>query len=131
MDNNFQAIKIIAFDEKATYQSDPNSELRHVVLILSAVVPPAWSKYFNACWTSHLYMKKRKASASGDRLTIYCVPDELQNFHIPELNKVIAETNRAYEQYLVDAKRVADAQAQRDAAEKANLAALKSSLKFD
>jgi hypothetical protein len=131
MDRNFQAIKIIAFDDKATYQSDPHSELRHVVLTLSAVVSEKWSKHFNACWTSHLYMKKRKASASGNRLTIYCVPDELQKFHIPELNKVIVETNQAYEQYLIDAKRAADAQAQRDAAEKANLAALKSSLKFD
>lgn len=131
MDNNFQAIKIIAFDDKATHQSDPNSALRNVVLILSAFAPADWSKHFNACWTSHLYMKKRKASASGNRLMICCVPDELQNDHIPELNKVIAETNLAYQKYLIDAKCAAAARAERDAAEKANLAALKSSLKFD
>lgn len=130
MSNNFEDIKIIAFDDKATYRSDPNSALMHVVLNLSASAPYEWSNYFNQRWKSHLYMMKRNASVSGKRLEIYCVPDELQKDHIPELNKVIAETNQAYRQYLVQAKREADAQAEREAAEKAKLAEIKSNLKF-
>lgn len=131
MNNNFEDIKIVALDDKATYRSDPNSALMHVVLTLSASVPHEWSCYFNQCWKSHLYMMKRNASVSGKRLEVYCVLDELQDDHIPELNKVIAETNQAYRQYLARAKREADAQAASDAAEKAKLAEIKSNLKFE
>ena len=130
MSNNFEDIKIVAFDDHATYRSDPNSALMHVVLTLSASAPCEWSDYFNQRWKSHFYMKKRNASVSGKHLEIYCVPDELQEDHIPELNKVIAETNQAYRQYLVRAKDEADAQAERNAAEKVKLAEVKNNLKF-
>lgn len=131
MTSSFEDIKIISFDDKATYRSDPSSALMHVVLNLSVSAPYEWSNYFNQCWASHLYMMKRKASVSGKRLEIYCVPDELQKDHIPELNKVISETNQAYRQYLVRTQKEADAQAARDAAEKAKLADIKNNLKFD
>jgi hypothetical protein len=130
MSNKFEDIKIIAFDDTATYKSDPNSALMHVVLNLSASAPYEWSNYFNQRWKSHLYMMKRNASVSGKRLEIYCVPDELQKDHISELNKVIAETNQAYRQYLAHAKREADAKAESEAAEKAKLAEIKNNLKF-
>jgi hypothetical protein len=131
LSNNFEDIKIIAFDDKATYKSDPNSALMHAVLNLSASAPYEWSNYFNQRWNSHIYAMKRKASVSGKRLEIYCVPDELQNDHIPELNRVIAEANQAYRQYLAKTKREADSQASREAAEKAKLAEIKNNLRLE
>jgi hypothetical protein len=131
MATNFEDIKIVSLNDKATYKSDPNSALMNVVLDLSASVPYDWSNYFNQRWTAHIYMKKRKASVSGKRLEIYCVPDELQKDHIPELNKIISETNQAYRQYLMRTQYEADAQAARDAAEMARLADIKSTLKFE
>jgi hypothetical protein len=127
---SFEDIKIVSFDEKET-RSDPNSALMHVVLNLSESVPYEWSRYFNQRWDSHFYMMKRRASISGRRLEIYCVPDELQKHHIPELNKVIAETNQAYRQYLGRVQQDEEARAAREAAEKAKLAEIKKNLKFD
>lgn len=47
-----------------------------------------------------MYMMKRRASVSGDGLEIICMPDELEKNHLPELNKIIAETNAAYQSYV-------------------------------
>lgn len=70
--------------------SDPNMALFNIVLNLSASAPYEWADYFNAGWQQHIYMMKRRASVSGRRLTIDCVPDELEKDHIPELTKIIA-----------------------------------------
>lgn len=44
-------------------------------------------------------MMKRRAEVAGRNLEVYCTPSELQE-HINELNKVIAETNTAYQAYV-------------------------------
>ena len=125
MESVFQHIKIVSFDETATHKSD-----RISVLVLSASAPYEWSNYFNQRWTQHFYMMKRNASVSGMRLEVYCVPDELQNL-IPELNKVITETNQAYQQHLAQIQQQAAQQAAADVVEREKLAQIKSSLKFD
>jgi hypothetical protein len=130
MASEFQDIKIVSFDDEATHKSDPSSALVNAVLNLSASAPYEWSNYFNQRWSQHFYMQKRKASASGMRLEVYCVPDELKNL-IPELNKVIAQTNQAYQQYLAQAQQQAEQQAAADAVEREKLAQIKNSLKFD
>lgn len=68
---------------------------------------------------------------SGKHLEIYYVPDELQKEQIPELNKIISETNQVYRQYIMRMQHEANAQAAKDADEMAKLAEIKSTLKFD
>ncbi len=75
----FQPIKIVSFDDKATYKTDQSSSLINAVLNLSASVPADWANYFNQQWEQHFYMMKRNARISGSRLEVYCVPDDLQN----------------------------------------------------
>jgi hypothetical protein len=130
MTNEFQDIKIVSFDDDATHKSDPSSALVDAVLNLSASAPYEWSNYFNQRWAQHFYMRKRNASVSGMRLEVYCVPEELEDL-IPELNKVIAETNQAYQKYLAQTQQKAAQQAAADAAEREKLAQIKSSLKFE
>lgn len=131
MDNDFEDIKIVAFNDQETRRGDPNLALMHLVLQLSASAPHEWAQYFNECWRSHFYMMKREARVSGDRLEIYCVPDELEKHHIPELKKVASQTNQAYRQYLARRRQAADAQAAKEAEERDHLAEIKSRLKFD
>ncbi|MGF6400594.1 hypothetical protein ABH905_004260 [Pseudomonas frederiksbergensis] len=131
MMTEFEDIKIVSLDDKASYKSDPSSALMHVVLSLSASAPYEWSNYFNQRWLQQSYHMKRNASVSGKRLEIYCVPDELQNVHIPELNKVIGETNDAYRLQLADGQQKAAAQVAAEAAEQEKLASIKAGLKFD
>ncbi|KNH27953.1 hypothetical protein [Pseudomonas farris] len=131
MMTEFEDIKIVSLDDKASYKSDPSSALMHVVLSLSASAPYEWSNYFNQRWLQQFYMMKRNASVSGKRLEIYCVPDDLQNDHIPELNKVIAETNHVYRQHLAHTQKKAATQRAAEAAEREKLASIKAGLKFD
>jgi hypothetical protein len=127
----FEDIKIIAMDDGASYNSEPNTQMMHIVLTLSASAPYEWSQYFNDCWQHQLYMMKRRATASDKRIEIYCVPDELQQHHIPQLNKVIAETNAAYRGYVEKSQRDAAKRADAEARERSELSKIKSDLKFD
>ncbi|MCO8312550.1 hypothetical protein [Pseudomonas mandelii] len=131
MMTEFEDIKIVSLDDKTSYKSDPSSALMHVVLSLSASAPYEWSNYFNQRWLQQFYMMKRNASVSGKRLEIYCVPDDLKNDHIPELNKVIAETNQVYRQHLAHTQQKVATQAAAEAAEREKLALIKAGLKFD
>ena len=130
MTTDFQPIKIVAFDDKATYKTDPSLALVNAVLNLSSSAPAEWADYFNQRWEQHFYMMKRNAYVSGDRLETYCVPNELQNL-IVEFNKIIAETNTAYAQYWAQKQHEAAQKAAAEAAERENLAKIKSGLKFD
>lgn len=131
MASPFEDIKIVAMNDKESYKSEPKTHMMHVVLNLSASAPHEWAQYFNDRWQQQFYMMKRRASASGKRLEIYCVPDELQQHHIPVLNKVITETNAAYRAYVEQTQLAAAERTAEEAREQAELADLKSKLKFD
>lgn len=130
MSIEFNDITIIEMDDEATYKPDPNSALYDIVLKLSGSAPYDWADYFNGRWQQHIYMMKRRANVSGASLTIHCVPDELQKDHIPELNKIITETNQKYKAHLfeVEAKKQVDAKTA--SKEKDMLSDLKNNLKF-
>lgn len=130
MSSEFEYIKIVSFDDEATYKTEPSSALVNAVLNLSASPPSDWANYFNERWKQHFYMMKRNAQVSGNRIEVYCVPDELQNL-IVELNKVIAETNQAYAQYMMKMQQKAVQESAEVATEREHLAQIKSTLKFD
>jgi hypothetical protein len=67
MSDQFTGIKIVALDDEASCPSGQGALLR-LVLKLSQSAPSAWSQYFNDAWQQHLYIMKRRASVSGDRL---------------------------------------------------------------
>lgn len=130
MSSEFEDIRIVAMDDEASYKSEPNTQMINVVLNLSASAPHEWASYFNSRWQHHFYMMKRRASVSGKRLEIYCVPEELQQ-HIRELNKVIAETNAAYQSHTQQIQAAEAERATVETRERAELANLKSKLNFD
>jgi len=102
-----------------------------LVLRLSQSVPYPWAQYFNQAWQRHFYASKRRASVHGDRLEIICMPDELQVDHLPELNKVIAETNAAYRTHVSEQSRLRQQADNEAAKQKDQLSKLKDRLKFD
>jgi hypothetical protein len=76
-------------------------------------------------------MMKRDASVSGNRLQIECMPEEVKPDHLPEANKVIAETNRAYRSHWEQQQRQKQIWAEAEKQRQAELANLKKDLKFD
>jgi hypothetical protein len=118
----FDDIVILGIDQDASSRIDERSALFDVVLKLSASAPWEWASYFNGCWEREFYMLKRHAEVAGSRITITCVPEELEQEHLPHLNSVIEQTNVAYRAYI--GKKEAQEQAQKQQ-EREDNAALK------
>jgi len=128
--DTFTDIKIKELDDAASGPSGQGALMR-LVLRLSESAPGPWSQYFNQAWQQHIYMMKRRASVSGDRLEITCMPDELQSDHLPELSKVIAQTNAAYGAHAAEQSRLRQQAADEAKRQKDELSSLKGKLKFD
>ncbi|MFH1493751.1 MAG: hypothetical protein ABIG70_03020 [Pseudomonadota bacterium] len=130
MMNEFEDIKIVSMDDAASHRPDPSMAMFNIFLNLSSSAPSEWAKYFNQRWQQHIYMLKRKANVSGRKLEIYCVPEELEKDHIPELNKVISETNNAYRAFHINQIQQEAAQKAQEIAEREQLKSIKNNLKF-
>ena len=130
MTGKFEDIKIVSLDDGASGPSGQGSLFR-MVLKLSASVPTEWADYFNRAWEGHFYMMKRRASASGNRIEIICATEELQSDHVPELKKIIAETNQSYREYVNRRHKEQAAKAEAEMKRKETLSNLKNNLKFD
>jgi len=129
--SKFEDIKIKGMDDAASYKPDPNEELFNIVLNLSAHVPYEWADIFSNRWRFHFYMKRRIVSVSGNALHIICVLDELEKDHIPELKKVVDETNQEYRKYLKRKQTKKRKRKQLAEEEKKQLSYLKKNIKFD
>ena len=131
MTTTFTDIKIIGMDDATSRPRDPNSAIVNVAFQLSAAAPSEWANYFNQTWQQHIYMMKRRARVFGRTLEIECVPSEIEKDHLPELKKIIAETNQAYGKYADTQARQREAEAARNAATAQELKDVKNRLKFD
>ena len=77
--------------------STPSGEGALVNVHLNITPPPSgWISLFDQTWAQHIYMMKRRAHATTRHIIIRCMPNELNSDHLPELKKVIAETDEAY-----------------------------------
>ena len=130
MPDQFTDIRIVELDDEASLPSGEGALVR-VVLRLSERAPSEWSQYFNDAWRLHLYMMKRRAIVSGDRLEIICMLEELERDHLPELNKVMAETNEAYRKYAQEQNRRREIENEAAQRHREALSNLKDRLKFD
>ncbi|MCE4937480.1 hypothetical protein [Aliivibrio fischeri] len=107
-------------DEQSRRYAD--TALYEIVIELSACAPQYWQEIFNHLWQQNFYMMKRDAVAYSYNVTITCVPDELQQSHVPELKRVVEQTNNEYKNYLIQ-------KAQHEAALKAQAGVEKDKLK--
>jgi hypothetical protein len=131
MADQFTDIKIVSLDDDASRPSVEHALFR-VVLKLSQRAPSEWAEYFNQAWRKHSYgLKWRRATVFGDTLEVICMPNELQTDHIPELKKVILDTNEEYKKHAADQERIGRAQEERVQRQKQELSELRGRLKFD
>ena len=131
MSKEFTDIEIIGIDDRTSSHPDPSNTLFDIVLNLSMSAPYEWANCFNTKWKRNFYMMKGKASISGNKLTIHCDPEELKKKHLPELNKVIMETNQWFRNYLISEMAKEKRILNEKEADKAKLKALKDNLKLD
>jgi len=118
---SFEDVQIIGIDKDASHRSERTPGLFDIVLKLSTSAPWEWSLNFNELWKREIYMNKRQATASGARITITCVPSELEADHLPHLEAVISKANVAYSARLARTKVDTDSRKKQEIEDKAIL----------
>jgi hypothetical protein len=99
MSQTFTDLAIVGLDDEASFKSDLAKNLFDVHLALSATPPREWAAHFDRRWITVLYRLKRRAWVSGNRIVIHCVPEEIEEDHLPQLKRAVAETNHEYRKY--------------------------------
>lgn len=107
MADNFEDVEIAGLDkERSRRSSGKASELFDLYLELEPSPPPAWGRIFDQIWERKLYSTmKRDARAVGGHIRISCVPDELEDTHLPALREAVADTNDKYREQAVKSRR--------------------------
>lgn len=100
---NFTDITLTEMNRSASKKSDAFPAAFDVVIGLSASPPYDWQSIFDVVWKRTFYSSKRNARIEGGNVVITCVPEEVENAHIPMLTKAIQETNAEYRKSLQNA----------------------------
>lgn len=129
MTEDFEDVEITSFDERASGPSGDRA-LTRLVFRLSRGVPTAWARFFDQEWQHAFYTMKRRAAVSGNSLELIAMPNEVEQEHLPQLKKAIAQANAAYRKFLEEQQRLQRQAAEEETRQRQTLADLKGSLKF-
>ena len=129
--NDFIDIRITEMDEKKSYKPDENKLLYNIYFKLSDTPPSEWDQIFEAERRYPRHTMWRRAWVEGNYLIINCVPDELEKYHLNDLNEDTNNTNHKYRQYLKEIAIHEIKERNKEKEEKQNLIDLKQKLKFD
>lgn len=91
----FRDVKIVGIDLERCEPIEGLGRMQRVILMLSRTPSEYWCYAFNALWREQIYSAKRHAIADFSEIAITCLPEELDQFHMPHLKKVIEAANYA------------------------------------
>ena len=130
MNSDFTDITITDLDAEQTRQSDTAPGLRQMVLTLSAQPTAEWTQIFEAERQFPRHSMWRRAWIEGPAIVIDCVPEELEKYHLRDLQQDVANTNQKYREFLtkVEAQNQREKKAREE--EDKRLNELKKRLKF-
>lgn len=72
----------------------PGTSLHRVLLGLNETPTARWRMVFEANWKSNNYSMKAKAEIKGAGISMDVLVTDLEGEHIPQLKKIIEETNK-------------------------------------
>jgi hypothetical protein len=76
--------------------------ITRVYFQLSPIPPLGWSFMFTGVWQSTVYPVKRPAGIEAEALWIECIPEEIGQYHLEELEKALAQTNDRFRRELLE-----------------------------
>lgn len=115
---DFVDIQIIGVDKERTYNPDPQKALFNVYLTLSAYPSQEWVAIFDAERRFPRHTMWRKAWIEGNNAVVYCVPEELKQYHLRDLKEDVATSNAKYREHLQRIAMRKAHEAQKQAAQK-------------
>jgi uncharacterized protein YdbL (DUF1318 family) len=123
-------VKISGLDEERTHPSG-HGVLDDVFLTLEPRPTNEWAQLFDALWTQHFYMMKRRAQVVGNGLIVTTTVGELGDGLLDELKKIAAQTNAAVREQAAERNRQQQALIEQEKARREALAADAKKLNFD
>ena len=96
----FDDIRIVGIDEKRTHNPDPTKLLFNVYLNLSSEPSSDWVEIFNAERRFPRHTMWRRAWIESKNIIVHCALDELEKYHLEDLQQDVDTTNKKYRQYL-------------------------------
>lgn len=97
---DFVDVQIIGVDKERTYNPDPQKALFNIYLTLSAYPSQEWVAIFDAERRFPRHTMWRKAWIEGNNAVVYCVPEELKQYHLRDLKEDVATSNTKYREHL-------------------------------
>ncbi len=73
----------------------------------------------------------RRAWIEGQDVVVYCVPNEIEKYHLKDLKQDVSNSNAKYRQYLVEEEQRRAREAQKKRRESDEITDLKRKLNFD
>lgn len=119
--HEFVDIEINGVDKDRTYKPDPQKALFNVYFTLSAFPPQEWAEIFEAERRFARHTMWRKAWIEGNCVVVYCVPDEVRQYHLRDIKEDVASSNAKYRDYLLRREMQRTHEAQKQAAQKTAL----------
>lgn len=98
--HDFVDIQIIRVDKERTYNPDPKMALFNIYLTLSAYPSQEWVAIFDAERRFPRHTMWRKAWIEGNNAVVYCVPEELKQYHLRDLKEDVTTSNTKYREHL-------------------------------
>jgi hypothetical protein len=112
----FCDVEIVDLDLDKSYNPDPAYVLLNMYLRLSQAPPMEWRQIFEAERRFPRHTMWRDAWIEGSYIVVYCVPDELEKYHMRDLTQDVQSCNRKYREYLTElAQREAREQSKQEA----------------
>jgi hypothetical protein len=97
--SGFIDISISGVDKARTYNPDPAKGLFNVYFNLSAYPPSEWVEIFDAERRFPRHTMWRKAWIDGDAVVVYCVPEEVKQYHLKDIKQDVATANAKYREF--------------------------------
>lgn len=96
----FQDIHLLDVDKEKTYNPNPDKALYNVYFRLSDHPRSEWVEIFDAERQFPRHTMWRKAWVEGRYVVVYCVPEEVKQYHLRDIKQDIQSCNEKYRQYL-------------------------------
>lgn len=126
----FEDINIIDLDEQHSYKPDEDKKLYNMYLKLSRTPPSEWEQIFDAERRFPRHTMWRRAWLEGQFIVIHCVPEELEKYHLSDLNEDVKNSNKKYREYLTELAQQEIREMDVEKTERENMKSLKKRLGF-
>jgi len=109
MNKPFCDIRIVSFDADRTKRSPSAPGFRLMYLSLSDTPPQRWCQIFDAERQSPRQSLWRRAWIEGGSIVVDCAPEELEQYHLEDLSRDVANSNTKFRSFLAREARTAEA----------------------